>query len=86
MFHFASTPQYYQDVEYKDAPKTKADEVYGDKANQSLLKELLKDREAKFEVSKGTDNKTQDIQPKEDKGNTSPLSKATNPHPDPKRK
>jgi hypothetical protein len=75
-----------QDVEYKDAPKTKADEVYGDKANQSLLKELLKDREAKFEVSKGTDNKTQDIQPKEDKGNTSPLSKATNPHPDPKRK
>ena len=75
-----------QDVEYKDAPKTKADEVYGDKANQSLLKELLKDREAKFEVSKGTDNKTQDIQPKEDKGNASPLSKPTNPHPDPKRK
>jgi hypothetical protein len=33
-----------QDVEYKDAPKVKADEVYGDKANQSLLKELLKAR------------------------------------------
>jgi hypothetical protein len=31
-----------QDVEYKDAPKVKADEIYGDKANQSLLKELLK--------------------------------------------
>ena len=75
-----------QDVEYKDAPKTKADEVYGDKANQSLLKELLKDRQAKFEVSKGTDNKTQDIQPKEEKGTPSPFSKATNPHPDPKRK
>jgi hypothetical protein len=75
-----------QDVEYKDAPKTKADEVYGDNANQSLLKELLKDRQAKFEVAKGEDNKTQDIQPKEDKGNTSPLSKPTNPHPDPKRK
>ena len=33
-----------QDIEYKDAPKIKADEVYGDRANQSLLKELLKAR------------------------------------------
>jgi hypothetical protein len=33
-----------QDLEYKDAPKVKADEVYGDRANQSLLKELLKAR------------------------------------------
>jgi len=33
-----------QDIEYKDAPKVKADEVYGDRANQSLLKELLKAR------------------------------------------
>ena len=33
-----------QDVEYKDSPKVKADEIYGDKANQSLLKELLKAR------------------------------------------
>ena len=40
-----------QDVEYKDAPKVKADEVYGDKANQSLLKELLKDRKAKIEFA-----------------------------------
>ena len=31
-----------QDIEYKDALPIKADEVYGDKANQSLLKELLK--------------------------------------------
>ena len=75
-----------QDVEYKDAPKTKADEVYGDKANASLLKELLKDKKEKYEIEKGTDNKTQEIQPKEEKGNTSPLSKSTNPHPDPKRK
>lgn len=75
-----------QDVEYKDAPKTKADEVYGDKANQSLLKELLKDKQKKFEVAKGADNKTQEIQSKEEKGNASPLSKSTNPHPDPKRK
>ena len=40
-----------QDVEYKDLPKIKADEVYGDKANQSLLKELLKDRKAKIEFA-----------------------------------
>ena len=40
-----------QDIEYKDAPKVKADEVYGDKANQSLLKELLKDRKAKIEFA-----------------------------------
>jgi hypothetical protein len=75
-----------QDVEYSDLPKLKTDEVYGDKANASLLKELLKDKQAKFEIAKGTDNKTQDIQPKEEKGNASPLSKSTNPHPDPKRK
>ncbi len=40
-----------QDVEYKDAPKIKADEVYGDKANQSLLKELLKARKNKIEFA-----------------------------------
>lgn len=70
-----------QDVEYKDAPKVKADEVYGDKANQSLLKELLKAKQEKYEIEKGSDNKTQDIQPKEEKGSASPLSKVTNPKP-----
>jgi len=40
-----------QDIEYKDAPKVKADEVYGDKANQSLLKELLKARKEKTEFA-----------------------------------
>ena len=40
-----------QDVEYKDAPKVKADEIYGDRANQSLLKELLKDRKQKIEFA-----------------------------------
>jgi hypothetical protein len=40
-----------QDVEYKDAPRVKADEVYGDRANQSLLKELLKDRKQKIEFA-----------------------------------
>ena len=79
-----------QDVEYKDAPRTKADEVYGDKANQSLLKELLKDRK---EITHAEDAKNKDgekvekkVQDREEKGTPSPLSKATNPHPDPKRK
>ena len=79
-----------QDVEYKDAPKVKADEVYGDKANQSLLKELLKDRK---EITHAEDAKNKDgekvekkVQDREEKGTPSPLSKATNPHPDPKRK
>lgn len=78
-----------QDIEYKDAPKVKADEVYGDKANQSLLKELLKARkdfeEAQFVVKPKVE---QELQKNEgDKKNTgSPLTKTTNPHPDPKRK
>jgi len=40
-----------QDIEYKDAPKVRAEEIYGDKANQSLLKELLKDRKQKMEFA-----------------------------------
>jgi hypothetical protein len=78
-----------QDVEYKDAPKVKADEVYGDKANQSLLKELLKARKevdaAQFVANPKVE---QEVQKNEgDKKNTgSPLTKSTNPHPDPKRK
>ena len=73
-----------QDVEYKDAPKTKADEVYGDKANQSLLKELLKDRQENKDHPKGGETGVQSHI--EEKGTPSPLSKPTNPHPDPKRK
>ena len=66
------------DLEYKDAPKVKADEVYGDKANQSLLKELLKDKK-KQEFSKT--EKTQEAQSKESESTLSPLSKSTNPKP-----
>ena len=78
-----------QDVEYKDAPKVKADEVYGDKANQSLLKELLKARKdvdaAQFVAKPKIE---QEVQKSEDdkKNMGSPLTKPTNPHPDPKRK
>jgi trehalose-6-phosphate synthase len=78
-----------QDIEYKDAPKVKADEIYGDRANQSLLKELLKARKdfdaAQFAAKPKVE---QEVQKNEsDKKNTeSPLTKTTNPHPDPKRK
>jgi phosphoketolase len=78
-----------QDVEYKDAPKVKADEVYGDKANQSLLKELLKARKAVDAAQFNAKPKVeQEVQKNEgDKKNAgSPLTKPTNPHPDPKRK
>jgi len=72
-----------QDIEYKDAPKVKGEDFHSTKANMSLLKELLKDRE-KTEFAKT--EKTQEVQSKEDAPADSPLTKATNPHPDPKRK
>jgi hypothetical protein len=34
----------------------------------------------------GKDNKTQEVQSNEETGTPSPLTKSTNPHPDPKRK
>ena len=71
------------DIEYKDAPKVNAEDFHSTKANMSLLKELLKDRE-KTEFIKT--EKTQEAQDREEKGTPSPLTKATNPHPDPKRK
>ena len=70
------------DIEYKDAPKVKPEEFHSTQANMSLLKELLKDREANKDQPKEKEN----IQSKEEKGTPSPLSKATNKHPDPKRK
>jgi hypothetical protein len=70
------------DIEYKDAPKLNADEHTGDKYNMGLLKELLKDREINKDAPKEKENSMS----KEEQGTPSPLSKATNPHPDPKRK
>jgi hypothetical protein len=61
------------DIEYKDAPKVNPEEFHSTKANMGLLKELLKDREGKYEVEKGTDNKTQEAQSKEEKGSPSPI-------------
>ncbi len=70
------------DLEYKDAPKVKGEDFHSTKANMSLLKELLKDREENKDAPKEKAN----IQSNEEQGTPSPFSKSTNPHPDPKRK
>jgi len=77
-----------QDIEYKDAPKVNAEDFHSTNANMSLLKELLKDREAephKIDGSKAADD-IKGVTTKDDAPADSPLTKATNPHPDPKRK
>jgi hypothetical protein len=71
-----------QDIEMKDAPKVKAEEHFGDKYNMGLLKELMKTKAE----TKDQPKEKQNIQNKEEAGTPSPFSKATNPHPDPKRK
>ena len=70
------------DIEYKDAPKVNAEDYHSTKANMGLLKELLKDRVENKDAPKEKEN----IMSKEEEGTPSPLSKSTNPHPDPKRK
>ena len=59
------------DVEQKfqdNAPnqKVKADDLSGDKYNMSLLRELLKDKEDRYEITKGTDDKVGNVMPSED--------------------
>ena len=71
------------DIEYKDAPKVNAEDFHSTKATMSLLKELLKDRELNKEE---TPKEKENITTKEDAPADSPLTKSTNPHPDPKRK
>ena len=70
------------DIEYKDAPKVDAEDYHSTKANMGLLKELLKDRE----VNKDAPKEKENAMSKEEEGTPSPLTKSTNPHPDPKRK
>ena len=70
------------DIEMKDAPKVNAEDYHSTKANMGLLKELLKDREENKDAPKEKENATT----KEDQPADSPLTKSTNPHPDPKRK
>ena len=70
------------DIEMKDAPKVNAEEFHSTKANMSLLKELLKDRQEDKDMPKENPN----IQSKEEVATPSPFTKSTNPHPDPARK
>ena len=65
-----------QDIEYSDLAKIKPEQLHSTEANMSLLKELLKDRESKYTVEKGSDNKVQDAQSKEEKGSPSPIKAA----------
>ena len=76
------------DIEYKDAPKVNAEDFHSTKANMSLLKELLKDREANaLNMEVGKDNKTQERQSNEEESKPSPIQAAHkgpvkgNPHP-----
>ena len=75
------------DIEMKDAPKVNAEDYHSTKANLGLLKELLKDRENRYEVEKGSDNKVQDTQSNEEESKPSMLKAAHdgpvkgNPHP-----
>ena len=76
------------DIEMNDAPKVKAEDFYGDKYNMGLLRELMKSKK-EVPVMADEDNKNKaekKLQDREEKGTPSPLSKATNKHPDPKRK
>lgn len=73
-----------QDVEYKDAPEVPKEKAFGDQANQSLFKQLLKDRKEKIEAEKKeTAQKQMD---KDEKGTPSPFTKPKNEHPDPVRR
>ena len=61
----AKTSEYkskLQDIEYSDLAKIKPEDLHSTQANMSLLKELMKDRESKYTVEKGSDDKVQDIQ------------------------
>ena len=61
----------------KDAPKVNAEEFHSTKANMSLLKELLKDRE----VNKDAPKEKENIMSKEEQSTQSPLSNVTKVHP-----
>ena len=66
-------------LDYQDAPKVKPEEFHSTKANMSLLKELLKDRDKN--KTKDHPKEKENAQSKEEKGTPSPLSKVKNPKP-----
>jgi len=76
------------DIEYSDMAKINPEDLHSTKANMSLLKELLKDREAHaLNMEVGKDNKTQELQSNEEESKPSPIQAAHkgpvkgNPHP-----
>jgi|TARA_E500000318_G_scaffold107221_1_gene116231 hypothetical protein len=60
------------DLEYKDSPKVKGEDFHSTKANMSLLKELLKDREENKDAPKEKEN----IMSKEEESKPSPVQAA----------
>ena len=79
-----------QDVEMKDSPKVNKDEFTGDKYNMSLMRELLKSKTDRQEITHAEEDSAnkddKKLQDREDKPAPSPFTTPTNPHPDPKRK
>ena len=75
-----------QDIEMSDAPKVNAEDFHSTQANMSLLKELLKDKVPHPEGVKQELKDIKGVTTKDDAPADSPLTKSTNPHPDPKRK
>ena len=71
-----------------DSNKVKAEDFFGDQYNMGLLRELMKSKkEVPAMPDEDSKNKGEKkLQDREEKGTPSPFSKATNPHPDPKRK
>jgi len=64
-------------LEMSDSPKVNAEEFHSTKANMSLLKELLKDRE----VNKDAPKEKENMMSKEEQSTQSPLSNVTKVHP-----
>ena len=75
------------ETKFQEHP-VKGEEHYGDKHNMGLLKELLKDKEDRYEIEKGTDNTVGNVMPSEDdKKAGSPVHAGPgpvkgNPHPE----
>ena len=89
----ASTSEYknkLMDIEMKDSPKVNKDEFTGDKYNMSLMRELLKSKTDRQEITHAEEDSAnkddKKLQDREDKPAPSPFTTPTNPHPDPKRK
>ena len=66
-----------QDIEYSEHGKIDSADFHSTKANMSLLKELLKDRQENKDAPKEKEN----IMSKEDEGAPSPFTKVQNPSP-----